>query len=301
MDTLASLKQRFAHLDGVSFKRHDNGMLEVGVANRHASAAIALQGAHLMRFQPTAEEPIIWLSPEANPTPGRSLRGGVPVCWPWFGAHHSDPTFPAHGFARTEAWRLNQLHTLPGGETRLEFELTPGAQSRRQWPATCTLHHIITIGRHLRHELVTTNLDAKPMEIGAALHSYFQVGDIRRVRLTALEGCDYLDKVRGFARATQCGPLRFAAEVDRIYLDTPSRCEIIDPSLQRRIVIQSCGSRSTVVWNPWQEVARKMGDMGHDGHLRMLCVETANAATDTVVLAPGAQHRLVADYAISAL
>lgn len=301
MASAANLNQRFG-IDGVvSFSERPNGFVVVAVNNAHASATIAMQGAHLMNFQPKGQQPLIWMSPEAKLAAGKSIRGGVPVCWPWFGPHATQEKFPAHGFARTVAWRLNQVHALPGGETRLEFELEQSQATRSQWPQPCSVRNIITIGRTLKHELVTTNLASEAMVIGEALHTYFQVGDLRKVGVHGLQGCDYLDKVNAFARTHQRGAVRFNGEVDRIYLNTPSQCEIRDPVLNRRIIIRSSGSRSTVVWNPWRETAEQMGDLGPGGYLNMLCVETANAAEDTVTLAPGAQHRLVAHYVIEAL
>jgi glucose-6-phosphate 1-epimerase len=301
METAENLNQRFGKDSMASFCEMPNGFVLVEVNNAHASASIAMQGAHLIRFQPKGEEPLIWTSPEAKLAPGKSIRGGVPVCWPWFGAHDRDKTLPAHGFARTVPWRLNQLHTLPGGETRLEFELRHSAATRAQWPHACTVRNIITVGRTLQQELLSTNLGKEPLVIGEALHTYFQVGDVRRVSVHGLQGCDYLDKVKDFQRFRQHGAIGFNAEVDRIYLDAPALTEIRDPQLERRIVIRSRGSRSTVVWNPWVEKAAQLGDMGTDGYLKMLCVETANAAGDTVQLLPGAQHCLIAHYAIEAL
>lgn len=301
MATVEKLNQRFGIEGVVTFNERPNGFVVVTVNNTHATATVAMQGAHLMSFQPRGEQPLIWMSPEAKLAQGKSIRGGVPVCWPWFGAHPSEKGFPAHGFARTVPWRLNQVHALPGGETRLEFELMQSQETRRQWPQRCSVRNIITIGKTLSHELVTTNHDSEAMEIGEALHTYFQVGDLRQVSVHGLQGCDYLDKVQDFAQMKQCGGVRFAGEVDRIYLHTPALCEIRDPVLKRRIIIRSSGSRSTVVWNPWIEKAAQMGDLGADGYLNMLCVETANAADDTVSLAPGAQHRMVARYAIAAL
>jgi D-hexose-6-phosphate mutarotase len=163
------------------------------------------------------------------------------------------------------------------------------------------LRHLITIGKSLQHELITTNLDDQPMRISEALHTYFQVGDVRQAHVSGLSGCVYLDKVREFERDTQTGPIRFRSEVDRIYLDAPAVTEIRDTAMKRRIVIRSSGSHSTVVWNPWVAKAAQMGDLGPEGYLNMLCVETANAATDSITLAPGAQHRLIARYTIEAL
>lgn len=301
MATASILNQRFGIEGVVHFSEQRNGFVVAEVNNRNATAAIALQGAHLMRFRPNGEEPLIWMSQEARLAAGKSIRGGVPVCWPWFGAHPENGKLPAHGFARTVPWRLNQVHALAEGETRLEFELIQTPATRAQWPHPCSVRHIITIGQELTHELVTGNHGETPIEIGEALHTYFQVGDVRKVTVNGLQGCDYLDKVRGMARDRQSGPVTFSGEVDRIYLDTPAVTEIRDPAMRRRIVIRSRGSHSTVVWNPWLEKAAQMGDLGAQGYLHMLCVESANAAGDTVTIAPGAQHRLVARYAIEAL
>ena len=301
MATAANLNKRFG-IDGVvSFSAMPNGFVVAEVNNPHASAAIAMQGAHLMRFQPKGEEPLIWMSPEAKLASGKSIRGGVPVCWPWFGPHESNRKFPAHGFARTVPWRLNQVHLLPDGATRLEFELIQTTATRAQWPHACSVRNIITVGTTLQHELVTTNHGRDSLIIGEALHTYFQVGDVRKVTVNGLQGCSYLDKVKGFQRDIQNGPVGFNDEVDRIYLGAPATTEIRDPAMNRRIVIRAQGSHSTVVWNPWIEKAAQMGDLGPEGYLHMLCVETANAAEDTVTIAPGAQHRMVARYAIEAL
>ncbi len=301
MSISENLNQRFAIEGIVSFHERPKGFVVIEVNNAHASATIAMQGAHLMTFQPKGQEPLIWTSPEAKLAEGKSIRGGVPVCWPWFGPHKSQPNFPAHGFARTVPWRLNQVHALTNASTRLEFELIQSPATRAQWPQPCSVRNIITIGKTLKHELITSNHGSDPMTIGEALHTYFQVGDVRKVTVNGLQGCDYLDKVQGFQRINQHGPVDFNGEVDRIYLNAPAVTEIRDPAMRRRIVIRSQGSHSTVVWNPWTEKAAQMGDLGPDGYLHMLCVETANAAEDSVSLASGAQHRLVAHYAIEAL
>ncbi len=301
MATAAVLNQRFGIEGRLSFSETNGGFVMAEVDTPLATATIAMQGAHLMQFQPKGRAPLIWLSPAAQKQTGKSIRGGVPVCWPWFGAHADNASLPAHGFARTVPWRLNQAQTLPNGAIRLAFELSPATAADAPWAQISSVRNIITIGETLRHELITTNLSDKPMMLGEALHTYFLVGDVRKVSVNGLEGRDYLDKVRDFQRDTQQGPVKFHGEVDRIYLDTPAVTEIRDPLLKRRIVIRSQGSRTTVVWNPWAEKAVHMGDLGPDGYLNMLCVETANAAEDIVTLAPGAQHRMVAHYFIEAL
>jgi len=296
MSQAAELNRRLAIADFLSFEELPDGFVVAHVTTPEATASIALQGAHVMRYQPTGQAPLIWLSKLAKLAPGKSIRGGVPVCWPWFGAHPSNTQFPGHGFARTVPWQLLDAKLLPDQRVRLEFELIQSEATRAQWPHASTVRNIVTVGPELEVELATTNTGSAAFELGQALHTYFEIGDIRKTTITGLDACDYLDKVGGSARKTQQGAVGFAGETDRIYLATRGCCEIHDPVLNRRILITSTGSRSTVVWNPWSEKADKMGDFGPDGWTGMVCVETANAADDVIQLAPGATHRMTAQY-----
>jgi D-hexose-6-phosphate mutarotase len=185
---------------------------------------------------------------------------------------------------------------LPDGRVRLKLELAQNGATRAQWPYPSSVRNTITIGRELEVSLATHNIGSESFRLGQALHTYFQVGDVRRIAIHGLDGCAYLDKVGGSARRQQQGPITFTQETDRIYLDTGGACEIRDSSMDRSLLITATGSRSTVVWNPWIEKAEKLGDFEPDGYLRMVCVETANATDDTVNVAPGQEHVLAAQY-----
>jgi glucose-6-phosphate 1-epimerase len=274
-------------------------LLAVRVTTPFSTATIALQGAHVLSWQPTGQQPVIWVSKAAKYVGGKSIRGGVPVCWPWFGPHASNPSYPAHGFARTAPWALFATKELPDGRVRLEFELVHTDATRAQWPHASNVRNIVTVGEELEVELVTTNTGKVPFELGQALHTYFVVGDIRHATVAGLEGCDYLDKVGG-GRKRQQGPVTFTQETDRIYLGTHGYCGILDPVMDRTLLITSTGSRSTIVWNPWTEKAEKMGDFGAEGPWGMVCVETANAAEDVITLRAGETHRLAAQYRVLA-
>jgi D-hexose-6-phosphate mutarotase len=296
MTTAADLNRRLAIADFLSFEESTAGFVVANITTRYATASIALQGAHVTSYQPAGHAPLIWLSRLAKFAPGKSIRGGVPVCWPWFGAHASNAQFPGHGFARTVPWQLVDAKLLPDHRLRLEFELIHSDATRAQWPHASTVKTIVTIGQELEVELATTNTGSAPFELGQALHTYFEIGDIRKTTITGLEGCEYIDKVDGGASKAQHGAVSFSQETDRIYLGTRGHCEIHDPVLGRRILVTSTGSRSTIVWNPWTDKADKMGDFGPEGWTAMVCVETANAAEDAIILAPGATHRMAAQY-----
>jgi D-hexose-6-phosphate mutarotase len=287
---IPELNARFAIPGQVSF-RTVNGMTVVEIANATATASLAMQGAHLLHWTPRGMSPVIWLSPQARFAPGTPIRGGVPICWPWFGPPAGGSGLPSHGFARISPWELLEVRPSPE-VTHLAFRLAPSAGAQAQWPPTAVPELHMTIGARLEMELVTSNTGSKAITIGQALHAYFVVGDVRQVRIEGLDGCPYIDKVDGGRRGIQDGTLIIGRETDRIYLDATVDCIIDDPVLTRRIRIGKHGSRSTVVWNPWADKAASMGDLGENNYLRMVCVEAANVADDLVTVAPDSSCRL---------
>lgn len=298
MTDCSAMNARFGIPGQVTFKEAPGGLAVVEVTNALATATIALQGAHVMAWAPRGQSPVIWLSRAAKLVSGKSIRGGVPVCWPWFGPHPNEPSFPAHGFARTVPWEVIGMQSMADGATRLDFRLVPSEATRSQWPHATPLESHITVGAALEIDLVTRNAGNSAITIGDALHTYFEVSDVREVTIRGLEACPYLDKMDGGRRKQQTGPVTISAETDRIYLDSTADCLIDDPGFKRRIRIRKRGSRSTVVWNPWIEKSAKMGDFGENGYLNMVCVESTNAADDVVTIAPGGEHGLWVHYSI---
>jgi D-hexose-6-phosphate mutarotase len=294
------LNSRFALPGQLSFETGPGGLCVAKIANRQGEAMLAMSGGHLMSWNPVGQAPVLWLSAYAKFAPGKSIRGGVPVCWPWFGPHATESSFPGHGFARTVPWQVESSEALDSGATRLTLSLQQSEATRAQWPHASSMHSAITVGRELRIELTTRNLGDKPFIIGEALHTYFAVSDIRKSPISGLEGCRYIDKVAAGAELRQQGPIVINSEVDRVYLDTVTDCLIDDPGLKRRIRIHKQDSRSTVVWNPWAEKAEKMGDFGPDGYLGMVCVESGNALDNQITVQPGEAHTLSVVYSVEA-
>src|SRR5512139_2433318 len=299
--TLAELNQRFGIHNHLMFIEIAGGLIAAEIKNAHANASIALQGAHLMTYQRHEEEPVIWLSKYAKFAAGKSIRGGVPICWPWFGPHASDAKLPGHGYARTVLWEVLETRALPDGATFIRLGLIETEASRAQWPHASSAQVEITVGKSLRVELVTHNSGQQAFTLGEALHTYFHISDVAQMTIRGLEGCDYLDKVGEPARRTQQNGIVIESEVDRVYVDTATDCVIEDRGLKRAIRIAKQGSRSTVVWNPWTEKADKMGDFGPQLHRDMVCVESGNALENVVTLAPGETHKLVAVYSVESL
>lgn len=298
MTTAQQLNTRFGISQQLSFREDTSRLVVAEISNAQASASLCLQGAHLMSWQPGSQAvPVIWLSRDAKLAAGKSIRGGAPVCWPWFGAHTSESGFPGHGFARTVSWRMVESGTEPNGATRLTLRLEASEKTRAQWSHDCRLDLTVIVGETLRMEMTTENIGAADFIIGEALHTYFQIGDIGAVRVQGLEGGEYWDKVGGSMLKKQTGAINFSGETDRVYINTAAECVIEDDKLKRRIHIAKSGSLSTVVWTPWTDKANKMGDMGQpDGWREMVCVESANAMENVVKIAAGTRHTMIVEY-----
>ena len=290
---LQALNDQFAIPAYLSFVAGPEGLPMAEIGNQHSMAIIALQGAHVAHFQPLGQAPVLWVSRLSSYALGKSIRGGIPVCWPWFAQHPSDPSKPFHGFARTAMWGVRGAGVLEDDATQLRLGLLDSDASRALWPYAFELELVVTVGPQLQAELIARNTGEAPFTVGGALHSYFQVGDVARAAIQGLAGSTYIDKVDGGAQRVQQGPITISGETDRIYLDTTAECVIEDPALGRSIRISKAGSRTTVVWNPWAEKAALLADCGDEEYLNFVCVETANAADDVYEVAPGAEHRLI--------
>lgn len=303
---LADLNSQYG-LPTLKFVEGLGGLTYAEIDNAGGIATICLQGAHVVSWRPKSQaEPVVWVSEQAKYGPGKSIRGGVPVCWPWFGPHATEKAFPGHGFARTVPWQVTASATLDGGDSQVRLMLMPNEQTRTQFAKACRVELIATVGATLRIDLVTSNLDTEAVEIGEALHTYFRIGDIGSATVSGLDGCEFVDKVDGGQRKQQSGPIVFTGEVDRVYLDTGADCVIEDPDLGRRIRIAKQGSRSTVVWTPWLEKAEKMADFGpgrdnQGGWREMVCVESGNALDNVVVVPAGESHTMTVTYSAEAI
>jgi glucose-6-phosphate 1-epimerase len=270
----------------------------VSVRSALGAAEVYFQGAHLTAWHPAGvRDPVLWRSRESLFEPGRPIRGGVPICFPWFGPHSADASAPAHGFARLRPWRLVDAREDAAGTVALAMELA--GDGVPQWPHRFRVIHRMTFGAVLRMDLEVRNEGPDAFTFEEALHTYFSVDDVRTVTVTGLEGAEYLDKVAGSRRSRQGDEaLRVTGETDRVYLDTRADCIIQDQVARRQISVSKTGSDATVIWNPWIDKSRAMPDFGDDEWPEMLCVETCNVNAHARTLAPGASHTMTAIVAV---
>nr|WP_314575596.1 D-hexose-6-phosphate mutarotase [uncultured Pseudomonas sp.] len=272
---------------------------------RHGQAelVVAQQGAHIISYQIDGDEPLIWSNPGAVFKHGKAIRGGMPICWPWFGNFQRNPqsvqamrrsTEPAnaHGEVRALDWELMGMGE-DGDALIVEF-IQPKAEGHLPgWPHTVGLKLQIRLDSALNVSLVSFNAGPDDVTLSQALHSYFAISDIKQVSIEGLDGVSYLNTLESWeTQNVQAGDITFTGETDRIYQDTPDLISIVDPEWKRRIQIQTIGSNSSVVWNPWIEKTKTLGDMEADGWQNMVCVETANVMSDIVTLKPGDMHMM---------
>jgi glucose-6-phosphate 1-epimerase len=290
--------ERFA-IPGIATLVAGQGNLpKVRITAPAASAEIYLHGAHLTSWQPAGAEEVIFLSSQSRWEEGRAIRGGIPVCFPWFRAKADNPQAPAHGFARTTAW---QVEALVQEQDSVTVTLTTESSdaTRHWWPHDFRLVHRITVGSRLHLELMVTNTGSSSFTFEEALHTYFSVGAVEAIRVGGLNETAFLDNTDGNREKMQNGDLVMAGPTDNAYLNTATAPEIIDPTLRRRIRTEKKNSLTTVVWNPWKQGAASLADLGDDEWHRMACVEASNILGSAIALAPGEEHTMEATITVT--
>jgi D-hexose-6-phosphate mutarotase/predicted GNAT family N-acyltransferase len=286
-----TLNARFAIPGRLRFQDSGPGLPVAEITTPDAMARVAVQGGQVLEWQPSGQKPVIWVSKAAVHQPGKGVRGGVPVCWPWFGQLEGKGV---HGFVRTRMWEVREARLDMADTVVLRLGIREDESTRAQWDHAFDLELIVTVGAALKMELVTRNTGNAPFTITDGLHTYFRVGDIHQTKVHGLDGTSYFDKVRDFQQSTQSGPVTFSEETDRVYFNTTADCLIEDPVFGRTIRVAKAGSGSSVVWNPWTEKERGFADMAAGEYADMVCVETVNASPDEITIAPGGKHSLVA-------
>jgi glucose-6-phosphate 1-epimerase len=254
------------------------------------SATVYVHGAHVTDFVPEGKAPVLWMSRASVFADGKPIRGGIPICWPWFGPHATDAARPAHGFARLRAWTPLDSSVLHDGRVRLRLGFQPEGAETALLPASLRVEMTLTVGAALELQLCSINDGPDPVVFEDALHTYFAVGDLAGVAVSGLEEKVYIDRMDQKRSKIQQGLIRFTAETDRVYEDRSACTEIIDEAGGRRIRIEKSGSASTVVWNPWIAKAKAMPDFGDEEWKEMCCVESANVGSARVPLLPGNRH-----------
>lgn len=297
--TVEQLNQEFGIANQVKVVEGKGGFPVVEVTNEKATAKISVYAAQVLSFKPAGEpEDLLFLSEKAYYQPGKASKGGIPICWPWFGPDPEGKGRASHGFVRNRMWTLLGAEATPTGETKVRLGMSPSEETLAIWPNQFELVAEIVVGTQLSVTLTTQNTGDKAFSITQALHTYFATGDIKQVRVLGFENARYVDKVDGGAKKTQTGDITITEECDRIYTDVRPEVVIEDGGMGRRIRITATGSTTAIVWNPWTEISTKMADLEDNDYQRFICVETANAEDEVIEVAPGTEYAMQAVYTI---
>jgi glucose-6-phosphate 1-epimerase len=293
MKIIEELNEKYSIPGKIEFISGKGGFVNAVLKSGASECVVSLYGGHVMSFKPDGKADLLWMSKSSYFEEGKPIRGGIPVCWPWFGGHPAIPEMPSHGFARISQWNVK---SVSGGKsfTGLVLSLTDrdvsGTKFRTQ---PFELELSVKCGKKLEVELSAVNSGETDFKLTEALHSYFSVADIRNVSISGLEGAEYVETAGGLRESrTQSGEIVFSSEVDRLYSSPDGDCVICDPGAGRKIRISKGGSGTTVVWNPWIAKSAKMPDFGDDEYTGMVCVETANAVSGGVTVEPCKTHRI---------
>lgn len=289
----AGAHSRFEILGIAEIAEGNGGLPKVRITCPEGAGEMYLHGAQVTSWKPEGEEEVLFLSSQSRWEEGHAIRGGVPVCFPWFRGKGDNAKAPAHGFVRTKAWKIDSIAQVDGAVTVSMFTESD-EDTKKWWPAEFRLQHRATFGRALSLELVVTNTGGTPTRFEEALHAYCRVGNIEMTRARIPDALHYFEGTDLTHWRTQGGDIQVSSETDRLYLNTNDAIELEDPLLHRRIFVTKENSRTTVVWNPWAEKAHSLSDLADDEWTKMICIEPCNVSDFAVDLAPGQQHRMKA-------
>jgi len=297
---LTDLDRRFGIPDVARLCEGSGGLTRVVITSPLAHGEMYVHGAHVTSWRPAGSEEVLFLSSKSRWEEGQAIRGGIPICFPWFRGKADDPHAPAHGFVRTRSWQLYSIVENSDGIAVTMF-IESDEQTRRWWPAEFRLAHRVTFGSELKLELICINTGRTPLYFEEALHTYNRVADVGTVRLQGLDGTRFLDNTDSNKEKTQFGDVTIASQTDNAFINTKKAVDLLDPKLSRGIRLQKANSTTTVVWNPWQEGAKGLRDLGQGEWQQFLCLEASNIMSAAVTLAPGQKHTISAVLSVARL
>ena len=297
---LKELNRRFGIPEFARVCEGNGGLLRVDITGPQAHGEMYLHGAQVTSWRPAGSEEVLFVSSKSRWEEGQAIRGGIPVCFPWFRGKADDPHAPAHGVVRTRSWQLYSMVENNGAVSVTMF-IESDEQTQRWWPGDFRLAHRVTFASELKLELVCINTGKTPLRFEEALHTYNRVADVGSVRLQGLDGTDFLDNTDSNKKKTQLGDVTIASQTDSAFINTQTAVDLLDPNLRRRIRLKKTNSSTTVVWNPWQEGARALRDLGDGEWTQFLCVEASNIMNAAVTVSPAQEHTISAVLSVAKL
>ncbi len=290
---IQSLNQKFAIPQIATFSLGNGQLPRLNLTTQHANLEIYLQGATLTNYQPHQQKPILFTSPKSNYQPHKAIRGGIPICFPWFAQNNQNKDLPMHGLARTATFTPLDITPHQDQSITATFQLKSSPATLKIWPHPFLLKYQITLADALQIEITATNTGSQPFHFEQALHTYFHISNLNDVQILGLENTHYIDKTDQFKQKQfPAKPLKIDGFTDAVCLDTPASCRILDPAFNRQINIEKNNSQSTIIWNPHQDHIKNMSDLNDHAWSHFLCIESANVDKNRIHLPPQASHTM---------
>jgi glucose-6-phosphate 1-epimerase len=290
MINVEKLNEEFGIPGVLSFEKSDGNLIFLNVANNYADARITPYGAHITSFKPHNSKDILWMSPQSYFEVGKPIRGGIPVCFPWFGPHKTDNGKPQHGFGRLMYWEIAEAFVTENGATLVRFKLNSSEETKAYWPYEFCAEFTVVIGNVLNATLKVTNNSAIPFNYSCALHTYFNLSEIELIIIDGLTQARYHNHLEPGIFHNDSSKIKIHQAETRHYHDTEATCLIEDPGFGRKISVAKSGSKITTVWNPGMEACATIGDLPDDAYKTFVCIEAVNSFEDTIILNPGESH-----------
>ena len=303
METMTSaeeLNRRFGIPEVAKVCEGNGGLARVCISSSQGEGEIYLHGAQVTSWKPRGNDEVLFLSSKSRWLEGQAIRGGIPICFPWFRAKSDDPKAPAHGFVRTKSWQLESIVANDSGVC-VSMSTESNGQTRRWWPASFRLVHRVVFGSELTLELSCTNTGATSLRFEEALHTYNRVSDVANVRLQGLDAVQFLDNTDSNKVKVQQGEVTISSTTDKAFIKSRHDAALVDPQLLRQVRLKKTNSLTTVVWSPWREGAGRLADLGDGEWTQFLCVEACNILDASVALAPGETHKMTAALSVAKL
>jgi len=284
-----SLNAAFAKPGAVHFDTGPRGLIVATLVSGDSSARVALLGATVLSYIPAGFQEILFLSERSEFQPGKPIRGGIPLCWPWFGAHPEDARLPRHGFFRLFEWKVTETARDSRGSS-IELSLSASDESKKLWPHDFHARCRITLSETLKISVNVVNDGSTDFSLTCAFHPYFGVADVRSVEIPVFAGMGYEDFIaprNSAERRVGAEPIVVSKEIDRAYA-YDGTAVLEDRAGKRRIVVAGSSMESFVVWNPWGKKCAAIADLEKDDFLKFLCVEPGIIPPSKRELKPGA-------------
>lgn len=258
---------------GVQFSIGNANLPQAILTNaKGENVLISFYGGQVLRWIDTKARSVLYLSENAVFQEGKSIRGGIPIVFPWFGENKS--VGMQHGFAQNVLWEFNDCSSAMEEVPWLKLRLKDTSSTRALWPHSFTLDVTYKLADSFEILIYIKNTGDSQFTAQCVLHNYFVTGSINNVQIRGLEKCRFTDKALGGLDGGQSTskPLKFSGLTERIYTDVKDTLLILGIGGYGLSLESTMPDR--VAWNPGKIAGDKITDLPPLAYDKFVCVES---------------------------